>query len=58
MSNYPPGSDTEDAPWNVKDPHMVTCAQCDGEGFYFDENNEEHTCPACDGSGEIENDSY
>ena len=45
-SNYPPGSDTPDAPWNKRD-----CPECEGTGCLSDELDNDEACPECDGSG-------
>lgn len=33
--DYPLGADTPDAPWNEKEPHMVKCEACDGNGYHY-----------------------
>jgi len=34
---------------------MVKCSNCDGTGTVTDSNNEEETCPFCNGTGEQKN---
>ncbi len=51
MSNYPPGSDTPDAPWNTKEPSTKTCEECDGTGIDTEKLDE---CLCCDGQGYVE----
>ena len=53
MSNYPPGSDTEDAPWNDVKLKTMDCEECNGSGE-LNEEGDVHSCPCCDGTGEIE----
>ena len=64
MSNYPAGAQFDDnAPYNEKEPRMIRCTQCNGEG---EEEVEEfngtrieksyQTCSVCNGDCEIEED--
>lgn len=50
MSNYPPGSNTKDAPWIARD-NFIICEDCDGLGKFDDEE-----CKSCDGTGLVEKD--
>ena len=42
MSNYPPGADTADAPWNVIE---IDCPHCDATIAHVGDDTLE--CPAC-----------
>jgi DnaJ-class molecular chaperone len=52
MSNYPPGSDTPDAPWNDT-TKVMDCEECNGTGE-INEDGDNHSCTCCNGTGEIE----
>ena len=59
FDNYPPGAANDpNAPYNKKDPVLIDCDECDGDGFIdpedYDEIMEENTCPECHGAGQIE----
>lgn len=57
MTNYPPGSDTPDSPWNEPKPKMIECPDCGGDGTISHSDGDdwdEFNCTTCDGTGEIE----
>lgn len=56
MSNYPPGSNTDESPWNTKEPKLIDCADCEGTGNTFDDEDdvEMHDCANCEGTGQVE----
>lgn len=56
-SNYPDGSDNEDAPWNRQEPKMIECPECEGTGMFvklYPSGRSEVKCDNCFGTGEIE----
>lgn len=33
--------------------HTISCADCDGEGFILDKDDEEIECETCEGTGRV-----
>lgn len=63
MDNYPAGAANDpSASWNLKDPEMIECDECDGSGEVdiedYEGDWEVRKCSKCDGFGEIEVDDY
>lgn len=54
--NYPngTGASDQDAPWNEKPPKL--CDECEGEGFYFDDDYDKIKCENCGGEGVLNGD--
>lgn len=57
LSNYPPGADGPNAPWNQPEPKTVDCEKCGGRGdveVKTDSGLFVNDCPDCGGWGQVE----
>ncbi len=44
----------DDWSYGPDEPEGLECRVCEGTGEIIDDNNLEHTCPACGGSGFVD----